>query len=87
METKLTLRMDENIIHAAKKYAQKQGVSLSKLVADYLRIISVKSHSAKNRTAFEPTPILSEITGVLQKTSRHKDLRQEYHDYLEEKYL
>lgn len=87
METKLTLRMDENIIRAAKKYAQKQGVSLSKLVADYLRIISVKTNSSKNKTAFEPTPILSEITGVLQKASRHKDLREEYRDHLEEKYL
>lgn len=79
--------MDENIIHAAKKYAQMQGVSLSKLVADYLRIISVKTPSAQNRTAFEPTPILSEITGVLRKTSRRKDLRNEYHDHLEKKYL
>lgn len=87
METKLTLRMDENIIRAAKKYAQKQGVSLSKLVADYLRIISVKTNSSKNKTAFEPTPILSEITGVLQKASRHKDLREEYRAHLEEKYL
>lgn len=79
--------MDEKIIHAAKNYAQKQGVSLSKLVADYLEIISVKAHSAKNRTAFEPTPILSEISGVLQKTSRRKGLQKEYHDHLEEKYL
>jgi hypothetical protein len=60
---------------------------LSKLVADYLQIISVKAHSAKSRAAFEPTPILSEITGVLRKTSRRKDLREEYHDHLEEKYL
>jgi len=87
METKLTLRMDEKVIHAAKNYAQRQGVSLSKVVADYLQMISVKAHSAKNRAAFEPTPILSEITGVLRKTSRRKDLRKEYHDYLEEKYL
>ena len=87
METKLTLRMDEKIIHAAKNYAQRQGVSLSKVVADYLQIISAKANSAKSRAAFKPTPILSEITGVLQKTSRRKDLRKEYHDYLEEKYL
>lgn len=87
METKLTLRMDEEIIQAAKNYAQQQGVSLSKLVADYLKIISVKAHSAKSRAAFEPTPILSEITGILRTTSRRKDLRNEYHDYLEEKYL
>lgn len=87
METKLTLRMDEKIIHAAKNYAQKQGISLSKLVANYLEIISVKAPSAKSRAPFESTPILSEITGVLRKTSRRKDLREEYHDHLEEKYL
>jgi len=52
METKLTLRMDEEIIRAARNYAQRQGVSLSKLVADYLKIISVKAHSAKNRATF-----------------------------------
>jgi hypothetical protein len=87
METKLTLRMDEKIIHAAKNYAQRQGVSLSKLVADYLQMISAKAHSSKSRMAFEPTPILAEITGVLRKTSRRKNLRKEYNDYLEEKYL
>jgi hypothetical protein len=87
METKLTLRMDEEIIQAAKNYAQRQGISLSKLVADYLRMISAKANSARSKTAFKPTPILSEITGVLRKTSRRKDLREEYHDYLEKKYL
>jgi hypothetical protein len=85
METKLTLRMDEKLIQAAKNYAQKQGVSLSKLVAEYLQMISTKTHSAKG--TFEPTPILSEITGVLKNTSRKKNLRKEYHNYLEEKYL
>ncbi len=87
METKLTLRMDEKIIHAVKNYAQRQGVSLSRVVADYLQMISVKAHSAKSRAAFKPAPIFSEITGVLQKTPRCKGLRKEYHDYLEEKYL
>ncbi len=87
METQLTLRMDDEIIHAGENYAQRQGVSLSKLIADYLQMITAKAHSAKSEAAFEPTPILLEITGVLQKTPRHKDLREEYHDYLEEKYL
>lgn len=85
METKLTLRMDEKIISAAKNYALKQGVSLSKLVAEYLQTISAKPRSGKR--TFEPTPILSEITGVLQKTSRKKDFRKDYQEYLEEKYL
>jgi Family of unknown function (DUF6364) len=84
METKLTLRMDEKIITAAKIHARKQGISLSQLVADYLRVISNKKASA---SAFKPTPILAEITGVLSKTSGKNNLRNEYHKYLEEKYL
>ncbi len=87
METKLTLRMDEKVINAAKSYARKQGISLSKLVADYLRVISTKSNSAQSPSTFKPTPILSEITGVLQNASRKKDVRKEYNKYLEEKYL
>lgn len=82
METKLTLRMDEKIIREAKNYAQKQGISLSKLVAEYFRMISKK----KDKT-FVPTPVLSEITGVLQNLTKKKDLSKEYKKYLEEKYL
>jgi hypothetical protein len=84
METKLTLRMDDKIINAAKIQARKQGLSLSKLVADYLQMIASKKASA---STFKPTPILAEITGVLHQNSSKKDLREEYHQYLEEKYL
>lgn len=84
METKLTLRMEEKIIKAAKKHAQQQGISLSKLVSGYLQVVSNKKTTA---STFGPTPILSEITGVLHKTSKRKDLRPDYHKYLEEKYL
>jgi len=84
METKLTLRMDENIIHAAKRHARQQGTSLSKLIADYLQLISGKRATP---ATFKPTPVLAEITGVLSKTSDKKNLRNEYHKYLQEKYL
>ncbi len=87
MEAKLTLHLDEELITTAKRHAQQRGTSLSKLVADYLQMLSVKTVSAKNTSGFEPTPILSEITGVLSKTSHRKNVRKEYHDYLEEKFL
>ena len=82
METKLTLRMNDEIINAAKIYARQQGMSLSKIVENHLRIIS-----SKNTLTFKPTPILSEISGVLEKTPSEKDLRKEYYEYIEEKYL
>jgi hypothetical protein len=76
--------MDGKIINAAKIQARKQGISLSKLVADYLQMITSKRASA---SSFKPTPILAEITGVLHQSSDKKDWRDEYHQYLEEKYL
>jgi hypothetical protein len=79
--------MDEKIINAAKTHARKQGVSLSKLVADYLRMISTKSGAVRSASSLEPTPILSEITGVLRKVSRKRNLRKEYHRHVEDKYL
>ena len=39
MGIKLTLRIDEELIKAAKKYSAKKGKSLSRLVTDFFRII------------------------------------------------
>lgn len=40
MDTKLTIRLDSEIIERAKKYASDQKISLSKLVETYLDSIS-----------------------------------------------
>jgi hypothetical protein len=37
METKLTLRLDQTVINSAKKYAENNNRSLSKVVEDYFR--------------------------------------------------
>ena len=39
MNTKLTLRLDEDLIRAAKRYAGNSGKSVSQLVADYFAVI------------------------------------------------
>jgi hypothetical protein len=39
MNTKLTLRLDEDLIERAKRYSGASGKSLSKLVADYFALI------------------------------------------------
>ena len=36
METKLTLNVNSRVVERAKEYAQEQGVSVSKIVEDYL---------------------------------------------------
>jgi hypothetical protein len=40
MSTKLTLTIDASVIEKAKIYTQKKGSSISKLVENYLRIIT-----------------------------------------------
>ena len=37
METKLTLKLDEGLIEAAKSYAKKNQKSVSKLVEDFFK--------------------------------------------------
>lgn len=41
MKTKLTLRLDEDVIDRAKAYAAARGTSVSGLVEDYFRLVAV----------------------------------------------
>lgn len=42
MQTKLTLRVDDELIRAAKRYARQNGTSLSQLVENYLRSLVIE---------------------------------------------
>ncbi|MDL1984388.1 MAG: DUF6364 family protein, partial [Deltaproteobacteria bacterium] len=42
MNSKLTLRLDEDLIQSAKSYSAKTGKSVSKIVADYFALIDKK---------------------------------------------
>jgi len=42
MTTKLTLTIEDKVIDSAKRYAQKNGKSLSHLVENYLKSITTK---------------------------------------------
>ena len=39
MDTKLTLKLDRDIIQKAKKYAKKRNISLSRLIENQLRAL------------------------------------------------
>ena len=79
METKLTLKLDKAIINSAKKYAQKNNKSLSKLVETYFR--NLVSQSDKEKVKY--SPLVEELSGVISE----KDINGlEYVEYLEGKY-
>jgi hypothetical protein len=79
---KLTLSLDKKTIESAKKYAQKRGKSVSKIVQDYLFSIS-KSDSKPGSN--ELGPITQELHGVL-KGKVSLDYKLDIADYLEKKY-
>jgi hypothetical protein len=78
MQSKLTLRMDDQLIHRAKKIAAKKGKSVSQMVSDY-----VAGLEENNFDKTELTPLVKSLKGVLQ---GKKVDRGDYLRYLEEKY-
>ena len=91
MNAKLTLTIDKSIIDDAKEYAKENGRSLSKLVENYLYLLSLKSKKniAKDRED-ELSPYTKRMMELIKKNpARYTDLdlKEEKLKRLEEKYL
>ena len=61
MDTKLTLKLEEKAIEKAKAYANRHGVSLSRMVETYF--LSLVEREEKGPSA--PTGVVAELAGVL----------------------
>lgn len=81
METKLTLKMDEQVIEQAKLFAREKGSSLSRLVESYLRQLTAKVQDDPT----ELSPLVKSMTVKLDLPADF-DAREAYRDYLNEKY-
>jgi hypothetical protein len=79
MNTKLTLRLDDRLIHRAKHAAEKRGKSVSQMVADYF-----DSLDGKAQTTSDYPPITSMLLGSLRGKSVSKE---DYQRHLRDKYL
>ena len=60
MQTKLTLRMDSELIERAKAYADSTGRSVSQLVSDYFAVLG-----ASDELATEVPAIVRDLHGCL----------------------
>ena len=78
MQTKLTLRLEGDLIEEAKAQARRQGKSLSQVVADYF-VTFTKTHKKQN-----DAPITQSLRGILKNSGLDED---DYKKHLEEKYL
>lgn len=80
MQTKLTLRLDDELINRAKSYAKKKGKSVSQIVAGYFSVLDAEPE----RETSEFTPLVRSLKGSLKGAKVGK---KDYQEYLEEKYL
>lgn len=80
MNTKLTLRLEEDLIKSAKRHASILGKSVSQMVADYFYLLDKDSIDNKQRI----TPIVSSLRGTLKGADVDKT---DYRKYLEDRYL
>ena len=80
MQTKLTLRLDDELINRAKSYAKKRGKSVSQIVAGYFSLLDDKPEKKTS----EFTPIVRSLKGSLKGA---KVGEKDYYEYLEEKHL
>jgi hypothetical protein len=69
MATKLTLTLDNKIIEKAKIYAEKNKISLSKLVEFYFKSLS---HAPRNKLENVP-PITKELSGIARIKTEKSD--------------
>ena len=79
MQTKLTLRLDEELIQRAKSHSKRTGKSVSQLVADYFALLEAQPQEHD----FPLTPIVRSLKGALR--GADADVA-DYRRYLEDKY-
>ena len=81
MDTKLTLKLNQQIIEKAKEYAADKKLSLSRIIEAYLQSLTAE----KNENDFEISPFVKSIsTGV--SIPADLDYTKEYADFKMEKY-
>lgn len=71
MQTKLTLRLDDALIAAAKSESKRRGKSLSKLVADYFGVF--QANTLKELESHRLAPLTRSMVGILHEDDGASD--------------
>jgi len=82
MNTKLTLTIEKGVIEKAKRYAKKEGRSLSDIIENYLKVIT----DEPNDPDLELTPIVKSLKGAFRSNEKF-DYKEELTEVLSSKYL
>lgn len=81
MDTKLTLKLNQEIIEKAKHYASEKKLSLSRLVENYLNALT----SSEPKDDLEISPFVKSLSSGIQIPADF-DYKKEHNEYLEQKY-
>jgi hypothetical protein len=81
MDTKLTIKLDNDVIIRAKRYAYHRKTSLSKMIESYLDAVTKNENDD-----IEITPLVKSLSGVIS-VPKDFDYNKERADYLQKKYL
>jgi Family of unknown function (DUF6364) len=76
--TKLTLRMDPELVRRAKTYARKSGKSVSAIVADFFELLD-----DKEKRPSRLTPTVRSLLGVMESSTLDE---RDYRQHLERKH-
>ena len=77
---KIDVKLNKEIINRAKLYAESKKISLSKLIENYLQLLT-KENSNKE----EISPLVESLSGVIKMPKNYDD-KDDYTDYLTQKY-
>jgi hypothetical protein len=82
MDTKLTLKLNQEIIEKAKIYASQKKVSLSRIIENYLNSLT---NDFKNDSSIEISPFVKSLSSG-KKIPADLDYKKEYSERLMNKY-
>lgn len=74
--TKLTIRVPRHVLEGAKRYARDNQTTLTRLVSEYLRRLTIETDPLAN------APIVQRLSGSLSQNVSVED----YQQYLDQKY-
>jgi hypothetical protein len=81
MDTKLTLKLDQEIIEKAKQYASEKKISLSRIIENYLNSLT----SDKTNDDLQISPFVKSLSSGISIPADY-DYKKDRADYLEQKY-
>ena len=82
MNTKLTLTIEKEVIEIAKAYAKEKGQSLSEMVENYFKLVTVSRRKIKEQ---QLSPKVRKLRGII-KIDENIDYKQTLTEELSKKY-